>query len=115
MKQRSSRAYKKNLSSRGALESENLQGGLNMITVTVDDARESLDSLLAQVNSEHSAVTITSVVGNGVLMSEEDYEAWQTTLHLFSMPANARRLAESIARSQQQRDNIPISKESSEC
>jgi len=52
------------------------------------------------VNEDHSAVTITSKAGNGVLLSEEDYEAWQTTLHLFSTPANARRLSEAIARSE---------------
>jgi antitoxin YefM len=31
-----------------------------------------------------------------VLISEDDYEAWQTTRHLFSTPANARRLLGSI-------------------
>ncbi|MBC7593623.1 MAG: type II toxin-antitoxin system prevent-host-death family antitoxin [Kineosporiaceae bacterium] len=36
---------------------------------------------------------------NAVLMSEEDYEAWQTTLYLFSTPTNARRLSEALGRS----------------
>lgn len=43
--------------------------------------------------------TITSKAGNAVLMSEEDYEAWQTVLHLFSTSANARRLSEALERS----------------
>ncbi len=41
-------------------------------------------------------VRITSKAGNAVLISEDDYEAWQTTRHLFSTPANARRLLGSI-------------------
>jgi antitoxin YefM len=70
-----------------------------MPTITASDARKSLFPLLGQVNDDHSAVTITSKAGNGVLVSEEDYEAWQTTLYLFSTPANARRLSDAIERS----------------
>ena len=69
-----------------------------MPTITASEARKSLFPLLGQVNEDHSAVTITSKAGNGVLLSEEDYEAWQTTLYLISTPANARRLFESIER-----------------
>lgn len=72
-----------------------------MTTITASEARKSLFPLLGQVNDDHSAVTITSKAGNGVLISEEDYEAWQTALHLFSTPANARRLVEAIDRSEQ--------------
>lgn len=71
-----------------------------MTTITASDARKSLFPLLGQVNEDHSAVTITSKAGNGVLISEEDYEAWQTTLYLFSTPSNARRLVEAIERSE---------------
>ena len=71
-----------------------------MTTVTASDARKSLFPLLGQVNDDHSVVTITSKAGNAVLMSEEDYEAWQTTLHLLSTPANARRLSEALERSE---------------
>ena len=71
-----------------------------MTTITASDARKSLFPLLGQVNDDHIAVTITSKAGNGVLISEEDYEAWQTALHLFSTPANARRLADAIERSE---------------
>lgn len=70
-----------------------------MPTITASDARKSLFPLLRQVNDDHSAVTITSKGGNGVLVSEADYEAWQTTLYLFSTPANARRLSDAIERS----------------
>ena len=71
-----------------------------MTTITASDARKSLFPLLGQVNDDHTAVTITSKAGNGVLMSEEDYQAWQTTVYLFSTPTNARRLAEAIERSE---------------
>jgi antitoxin YefM len=71
-----------------------------MTTITASEARKSLFPLLAQVNDVHIAITITSKAGNGVLISEEDYEAWRTTMHLVSSPANARRLAEAIERSE---------------
>lgn len=71
-----------------------------MPTITASDARKSLFPLLGQVNEDHTAVTITSKAGNGVLVSEEDYDAWQTTLYLFSTPANARRLSDAIERSE---------------
>ncbi len=57
-----------------------------MTTVTASDARKLLFPLLGQVNDDHSVVTISSKAGNAVLMSEGDYEAWQTTLHLFLLP-----------------------------
>jgi antitoxin YefM len=71
-----------------------------MTTVTASEARRTLFSLLGQVNDDHIAITITSKAGNGVLLSEEDYEAWRTTVHLVSSPANARRLTEAIERSE---------------
>lgn len=71
-----------------------------MTTITASDARKSLFPLLGKVNEDHTAVTITSRAGNAVLLSEEDYQAWQTTLYLFSTPANARRLSGAIERSE---------------
>jgi antitoxin YefM len=47
------------------------------------------------------AIEITSTRGNAVLMSADEYAAWQETAHLFRSPANARRLldaAEAVAR-----------------
>ena len=67
-----------------------------MTTMSASEARGRLFPLLGQVNADHDAVRITSKAGNGVLVSEDDYEAWQTTRHLFSTPANARRLLGSI-------------------
>ena len=67
-----------------------------MSTMSASEARKNLFPLLGQVNEDHDVVRITSKGGNAVLISEADYEAWQTTRHLFSTPANARRLLESI-------------------
>lgn len=68
-----------------------------MTTITASEARKSLFPMLGRVNDDHSAVIITSKAGNGVLLSEEDYEAWQTTMYLISSPANARRLTDAQA------------------
>jgi antitoxin YefM len=68
-----------------------------MATITASEARQSLFPLLAAVNNDHTEVRITSKGGNGVLISEEDYEAWQTTRYLFSGRANAEHLLESLA------------------
>lgn len=67
-----------------------------MSTMSASEARKNLFPLLSQVNSDHDVVRITSKAGNAVLIAETDYEAWQTTRHLFSTPANARRLLGSI-------------------
>jgi antitoxin YefM len=66
-----------------------------MVTMTASRARKELYPLLGQVNEDRDVVRITSNAGNGVLMSEADFDAWQTTLYLFSTPANARRLMRS--------------------
>ena len=67
-----------------------------MPTMSASEARKNLFPLLGQVNEDHDVVRITSKAGNAVLISEADYEAWQTTRHLFSTPVNARRLLGSI-------------------
>ena len=67
-----------------------------MSTMSASEARKNLFPLLGQVSEDHHVVRITCKAGNAVLISEDDYEAWQTTRHLFSTPANARRLLGSI-------------------
>ncbi len=67
-----------------------------MTTMSASEARKQLFPLLGRINADHDVIRITSKAGNGVLISEDDYEAWQTTRHLFSTPANARRLLGSI-------------------
>ena len=67
-----------------------------MPTITATEARKNLFPLLSQVNEDRDVVRITSKGGTGVLMSEADYEAWQTTLHLFSTTENSRRLLKAL-------------------
>ena len=62
------------------------------MSITASEARRTLFPLIEQVNDDRTAVEITSKRGNAVLMSADDYEAWQETAYLFRSPANAQRL-----------------------
>lgn len=70
------------------------------MAVTASEARKSLFPLIEQVNDDHVPVEITSKRGSAVLMSLEDYLALQETAHLLRVPANARRLLDSLAQAQ---------------
>jgi antitoxin YefM len=70
------------------------------MTLTATKARADLFPLIEQVNNDRAPVHITSRKGNAVLMSEADWEAWQETVYLFSNPANARWLLESMAQAE---------------
>jgi antitoxin YefM len=63
-----------------------------MVAITASEARRALFPLIQKVNDDRSAIEITSKRGNAVLMSADDYAAWQETAYLFRSPANARRL-----------------------
>ena len=67
------------------------------MTITASDARRDLFPLIKKVNDDHAPVRISSKGGNAVLMSEEDYEAWQETMFLLRSRRNAERLMRSIA------------------
>lgn len=62
------------------------------MAITASEARKALFPLIEQVNADRAPVEITSKRGNAVLMSADDYSAWQETAYLFRSPANARRL-----------------------
>ncbi|MGH9074073.1 MAG: type II toxin-antitoxin system Phd/YefM family antitoxin, partial [Acidimicrobiales bacterium] len=67
------------------------------MAVTASQARKNLFPLIAQVNDDRRAVEITSRRGDAVLISRADYDALQETAWLLRVPANARRLLESLA------------------
>ncbi|HCA84325.1 MAG TPA: type II toxin-antitoxin system prevent-host-death family antitoxin [Streptomyces sp.] len=67
------------------------------MSITASEARKNLFPLIEKVNDDRSPVHITSRNGNAVLLSEEDFSSWQETIYLLRSPANARRLAESVA------------------
>lgn len=66
------------------------------MSITASEARKTLFPLIEQVNDDRAPVEITSKRGNAVLMSADDYAAWQETAYLFRSPANARRLLEAM-------------------
>lgn len=70
-----------------------------MTLMNVTSARKNLYKLIEEVNSTSSPVTITSSKGgNAVLISEEDYNAIQETIYLYSVPG----LVESILEADKQ-------------
>jgi antitoxin YefM len=72
-----------------------LSEGIDM-SVTASEARKHLFPLIEQVNNDRVAVEITSRRGNAVLISAEEYAALQETAYLLRVPANAKRLLESL-------------------
>ena len=62
------------------------------MAITASEARRALFPLIEKVNDDRSPIEITSKRGNAVLMSADEYAAWEETAHLFRSPANARRL-----------------------
>jgi PHD/YefM family antitoxin component YafN of YafNO toxin-antitoxin module len=56
------------------------------MTVRVEDAEENLSSLLVQAAQSHEPITIAGPDSTGILVSEEDWQAIQETLHLLSIP-----------------------------
>jgi antitoxin YefM len=67
-----------------------------MAAINATEARKSLFRLLEQVNADRTAVEITSLHGNAVLLSKVEYDALEETVHLLRAPANAERLLESL-------------------
>ena len=64
-----------------------------MTIINATNARKNLYKLIEEVNNSSTPVTITNSKGdNAVLMSEEDYNALQETIYLYSIPG----LVESI-------------------
>ena len=72
-----------------------------MTSISITRARENIYQILADVNANSQPITITNSKGkNGVLVSEDDWNAIQETLYLNSIPG----MTESIIRG----GNTPI-------
>lgn len=67
------------------------------MAITASEARKKLFPLIEQVNNDRTAIEITSLHGNAVLLAAEEWEAWQETAYLFRSPENARRLLDAAA------------------
>jgi antitoxin YefM len=67
-----------------------------MTTLTASKARANLFKLLDQTAKTHIPVQITGKRANGVLISEEDWNAIQETLYLLSVPGMKESLVKSM-------------------
>ena len=67
-------------------------------TVNYTEARNQLAGLMETASRDREPITITrNGAGKVVLLAIEEYEAMETTLHLFSTRANATQLQQSMA------------------
>lgn len=62
------------------------------MAITANEARKNLIPLIQQVNDDRASIEITSKHGHAVLVSADEWEAWQETAYLFRSAVNARRL-----------------------
>jgi len=69
-----------------------------MTTLSYTNARNNLASVMKQATDDREPITITR---NGhepvVVLSMEEYESMEETLHLISSPANAERVRQGLA------------------
>ncbi len=69
-----------------------------MSTISYTNARNNLASVMKQATDDRKPITITR---NGhepvVVLSMEEYESMEETLHLLSSPANAERIRQGLA------------------
>lgn len=68
-----------------------------MNAVTLHRAKQELESLIASVVSDAEPTIVSTDSGTSVvLLSLDEFNAWQETAHLLSNPANAAHLRRSI-------------------
>ena len=65
-----------------------------MKVMTATQARANLFKLLDQAGESHQPIQITGRRHNGVLLSQEDFQAIQETLHLLNVPGMKKSLLE---------------------
>ena len=66
------------------------------MSITASEARKQLFPLIEKVNDDRDTVEITSRRGNAVLISAAEFAALEETAYLLRVPANAKRLLESL-------------------
>ncbi|MBN4074783.1 MAG: hypothetical protein COA82_01075 [Alkaliphilus sp.] len=67
-----------------------------MKTITVTNARNDLYNLIDHTITSSEPVQISGKRGNAILLSEEDWNAIQETLYLFSIPGMKESIIEGI-------------------
>jgi antitoxin YefM len=69
-----------------------------MQALSYSEARANLSSLMDKVNDDHAPMLVTRQGGRPVVvMSLDDFTAWEETTYLLRSPANAQRLTQAIA------------------
>ena len=68
-----------------------------MTTLTASEARANLYRLIDQAADSHQPILIAGKRNNAVLLSAEDWQATQETLHLLSAPCICESIKESMA------------------
>lgn len=68
-----------------------------MMTLTATEARKTFFELIKQTNQQHEMFQVQHKAGNAVIMSAEDYESLQETLHLLSQPDFKQTFSQSLA------------------
>lgn len=67
-----------------------------MSNVTATEARRTLYKLLDEVTESHEPIRIAGKRGGAVLVSEDDWNAIQETLHLLSIPGMRESIREGL-------------------
>lgn len=68
-----------------------------MQAITYTHARNNLTATMDKTIADHEPVIITRQNGEAVvMMSLEDFQAWEETAYLLNSPANARKLMKSL-------------------
>lgn len=69
-----------------------------MVHVSYTDLRQKLAHYMDEVISSRAPLLVTRQGGKGnvVILSQEEFDSWEETLHLFRSPANATRLLQSV-------------------
>jgi len=67
-----------------------------MMKLTATEARKTFFDLIKQTTQQHEIIEVQHKSGNAVIMSAEDYESLQETLHLLSQPDFKQTFNESI-------------------
>jgi PHD/YefM family antitoxin component YafN of YafNO toxin-antitoxin module len=67
-----------------------------MTTLNATEARSKLYALMDEVAISHQPIVITGKRGNSILLSEEDWNAINETLHLLSVPGMRESIKEGL-------------------
>lgn len=68
-----------------------------MTSITASEARNRLYRLVDETAAAHQPILITGKRSNAVMLSEEDWNAIQETLHLLSVPGMRESIQEGLA------------------